>query len=155
MAKPIKQDFQVDLDPAVVSEAISIDPQALQSEYVRVPSDIGRYCGLYTDAFELYVVAKARLDDVDSDLRKEYRETPSPSGKITEGYIDACVMGDARYRSQRDELVAAEVLKSRVSGIIEAIRTKRDMLISLGADVRGERLPPPSLNERERRAGVR
>jgi len=42
------------------------------------------------------------------------------------------------------------VEKIRLYGVIDAVRTKRDMLISIGAQVRAEMESDPSIRERSR-----
>jgi len=155
MAKPIKLPFEDAFDPERVHSATNINPDRLQEEYLAVPGDMSFFCGLYADAVECHLAAKRGLEFVESALRNKHRSYAVSGKRQTEGELDALVAGEAEYRQAREELDAAEVIKRRVGGVIAAIEAKRDMLISLGADVRREREWAPSINERERRAGVR
>lgn len=154
MAKPIKIPFEAAFDPERIHKATNIDPHHLQDEYLAVPGDLGYFCGLYADAVEQHLAAKRSLEFGEAELRITHR-TAAVGRRVTEGEIDALVAGEPEYQHLREEVDAAEVVKKRVGGVIEAIEKKSDMLVSLGADVRRERDWAPSLRDKERSAGLR
>jgi hypothetical protein len=154
MTKPIKVPFEEAFDPERVRAATNIDPNHLQEEYLAVPGDLGFFCGLYADAIEQHLAAKRALEFGEGELSLHHRAS-NTGRRITEGEIDALLAGDPEYWRLREDVDAAEVIKKRVGGVIEAIEKKADMLVSLGADVRRERDWAPSINDKERRAGLR
>lgn len=162
MAKRLTETvFEEAFDPERVCDSTEIVETNLQGEFVRVGGDLAYYNGRYSDALEMYLKAKHNLKFVAAVSRKRLREEAQAKGtKLTEGALEDLVEVDPAMVACREELIAAEVLKSRVGGIIEAVVTKRDMLVSLGAHVREEMRGQPSISseerirERERKADV-
>lgn len=148
MAKPIEQELLTALDPETVRAATAIEEAAIHGHFLRLSSDLAYFNGIYSDVLGLLRVAERRLEFGEADIRLEYRQSTQPSGKAaTEGYIDECVKADHRYRKLREEVDNAEVLKSRVSGVVDAIRSKKEMLITVGANMRAELEGDPMIRE--------
>lgn len=141
---------QFDADAA--QAATVIDPMDINNEYIRLPNDLATWNSVYADAVEQLLKAKLSLEVGEEEIRGQWRAKLQGEGaKITEGYLDECVTRDARYRVLRETANQAEVLKVRAAGVIGAIEAKRDMLVSLGANLRAEMQPAPSIRTREAR----
>jgi hypothetical protein len=167
MATPIVSPIELAFAPEAIDAATRIDPAALQSDFVRLPSDLAYYNGVFADAMQMLIQAKRELDIGEAQIRQEYRDKYEGASRITVDQLDTCMMADSRYREMREQVDAAEVLKSRAAGVVDAIRAKRDSLISLGHFALAEMRSPPQVRDNqggsaedrisalERRAGVR
>jgi hypothetical protein len=124
---------------------------------VRVPADLAYWNAQYAAANERFLTAKIEAERTRSSLWLEHRAKLEDAGKKpTEKMVDAAVESDDRNYDARVALMRAEVEKGRLNGILDAVRTKRDMIVSIGAHQRAEMQGDPSLralarNERTRR----
>lgn len=132
---------------AAVKDAVEIEPLALQEEFIRVPSDLAHWNERYAHTLRSYLLAKAEVKELEARLSLEYRETLE---KPTERAIETSVDADSRMVEARLRLIEAEVAKVRTDGVLEAIRAKRDALVSLGAHIRAELQGDPSLRTQAR-----
>ena len=125
-----------------VRSATTIEPLQIAEEYVRMPGDLAYWNGQYADAQEGYLRAKLRREEGEARTRLRVRGEAELEGKrVTESHVDALVSTDPDYLAVSEQEIAAEVLKVKVIGVVDAIRAKRDMLISLGAHLRMEQDP--------------
>ena len=130
-----------------VHEAVMIEPVALNEEFIRLPSDLARWGEVFAEAIKELMAAKCALGTMDADLFKYYKQQkPEDGSKPTEKWIDACVEADPRHVEAQRRLDAAEYQKSRTWGVLDAIRAKREMLVSLGANHRSEMQYGPTIN---------
>lgn len=138
---------------AEIEGAVRIVPEAIQEEFARVPSDLHRWNVAAAQADEDVRRAELELDvwEAQSRLRvveewraenaapvadgDKKRAAPRPPG---EDKIDAVVYSDPEYRRLRERGIAAQRRKADALGMLDSIRAKRDMLVSLGAHVRAE-----------------
>ena len=118
------------------ARAVSIDVHDLQGEFVRVPSDIAHYGSLAADALENALSTKRQLEAGEGQVRMEYKQ--SQKDRVTEAFLDSCVVQDPRYRVLREQADRADVLRVRAVGVCTALQAKKEMLISLGAHIRAE-----------------
>jgi hypothetical protein len=128
-----------DLDE-YLQECIRIEPEALQEEFVRMPADFAFWNEQYKTALESFLRAKANLEQVEA---KTYlvacnKLNPATAKVFTVDGIKALVETEDTVMMAREALIIAEVEMTKLKGILEAIRTKRDMLIQLGAQIRTE-----------------
>lgn len=132
-----------------LAESVVIDPLALQEEFVRMPSDIAYWNERYSDAYRASLLAKAELERAEAILTIQTREELILNGNArpTELVVTSTVTNDARYQAARGTYVEAEVERVRVNGILDALRTKREMLVSLGAHIRAEMRGEPTIRE--------
>jgi len=127
-------------------DAVQIEPLALQEEYIRVAPDLAYFNERYSRALERSMIAKLAVDQTEARLQIAVRQALlNTSQKITEALVEASVTTHEDMTTAREEQIQADVEKSRLHGVLDAIRTKRDMLVSLGAHVRSELQGDPSL----------
>ncbi len=136
----------------------------------RVPADLAYWGAQYARAVRRYLTADMEFDRAKAETRILVRErllaaaVPDPAedlkkapkrGTVTESMVDAAVELEGEYHDARVALIEAEAEKVRIYGVVEAVKAKRDMLISLGANMRAEMQGDPVLraNARERRTG--
>lgn len=129
-----------------VMEAVSVDPLALDDEFAKIPSLLARFNEQYADAYRKHLLSKHRVDRAFAACYLKHRGEAEERGeKITEGLLKARVDDDEAFHAAQDVAVAAEVEKLRLWGVLDALRAKRDALISLGAHMRAEMQGSPSI----------
>lgn len=132
-------------------ECVRIDAHSLQDEYVRLPADYAFWNERYRAALERSLLAEADVKRVYAGLYLSGGERVMPSGKpATVDWIKARIEDDQDYRQAVAESIYAEADVAHVKGILEAIRTKRDMIIQMGATVRQEMQHDPAVRDRAR-----
>lgn len=134
-----------------IRECVRIAPEALEEEFVRLPADLAYWNGQYADATREHLVAKLDLDRLYARLVIEHRERlANTNNKVTESMVESAVSNDDNYAAGRLRLIETEVDKVRLQGVVDAVRSKRDMIISIGAHIRAEMAGDPHLREEAR-----
>lgn len=151
MAKAIRKQQGDVFDQEAIKSATAIEPIALNEEFVRLPSDLAYWNSVYADALGDLLRAERTLEEGEARAREEHRAAVPEDEKVTEKALDARVALDPRYMKLREAVDDAAVAKARASGVVDAIRAKREMVVSLGAQLRAEMQPAPSINTMERR----
>lgn len=143
-------DSDRELAPEVV-EAVTIMPEVIQDEYIRVPSDLARFNHIFAQANKRFLRASYNMKQLEAQLYVAVRQAIlAMGGKPTEAQIEAGVRTTPAYQAACDEMVEAEYEKADAYGNVDAIRSKKEMLISLGAHIRSELEGDPSLREKSR-----
>jgi hypothetical protein len=143
-----------------VKESVSINAIAIQTEYEMLPSTLYRYIKAKTAA--VWEHRMAELDDEieEENIRLEIREAnenahAQASGerakKLTVDEVKAMVITSPRYRISKAKVIEAAKAKDEAIGLVEAIQSKKEMLISLGCDIRADKQSGISINEQSKR----
>lgn len=141
--KVMINDMEVD---AYLYACVSIDKLNIKDEFVRISSDFAYWNERYTQAHEADLLATIDKDKVRAQMRIEHRERLlMRNEKVTESMVDSAVETDQVVLNSRVACVQTEVEKTRLRGLLEAIRAKRDMLISTGSMIRQEMSTDPTL----------
>jgi len=183
VATPTKPQAESEAD---IKRAVSINVEALATEYAELPSTLSRWTARRVAAREAQHLAeveqKAAVERAELDLevgeqkirlqkRKEDAEAveaaraggDAKAKSATVDEIEARVKTDPEFRKLREsvidtiekhgKLVAAATKKAgEALAMVDVLDAKRDMLVSLGADIRADRGADPSLRgERPRR----
>lgn len=144
---------------AYLAECVKIEPTALEEEFIRIPADLSFWNQRYADTYQLWLECKLKREtlyatlyrDKKMDLENNAQPRTLASGKPgafkapSESAIDTEILLDDSYQNARAEEIAAESEKVRLWGIMDALRSKRDMLISIGAHQRAEMQADPSI----------
>jgi hypothetical protein len=137
------------LDPDF-AKCVAIEPMALQEEFSRVPSDIAYWNEVYAQAYQAWLELKLARERTWAQAYQEKQSFLLTLGKSgrgpTVGEIEAEVTQSSEYLEVRSKEIAAETEKIRTGGMVDALRSKRDMLISLGAHQRAEMQHDPSIS---------
>lgn len=131
-----------------VQQVVQIDPLLLKDEFAKLPGQLAHYNELFAQALRKYLRAERRRKETFARLYLEKRE--SAEEKLSEGMIKAMVESDEEYEQACLHEIDTEVDKAKLWGICEAIRAKKDALISIGAHVRAELGGDPFLRDRAR-----
>jgi hypothetical protein len=133
---------------------VRIEPEAIQDEYVRTPSDLAYWSEMHSNVFREWQLAKfAREQEWGAAITRSRAtlSSASVSGRgPTVDQVDAHATNDEAYVAAKRNEIYLEAERQRLLGMVEAIRTKKDMLVSLGAHIRAEMERDPQVNERER-----
>lgn len=141
---------------AYEAKSVEVEPLALHEEYVRVSGDMAYWGSIYATAERTFQLAELAHKRVTAQLQLEWRETlKARSDKVTEAVVDANVTCDHRYFESKVASIDAEVEKIRVRGLLEAVRAKSSMLVSLGAHVRAEMAADPRVRSEQAFQGER
>lgn len=129
-------------------ECVTIEPMALEEEFVRVPSDLAYWGARWADAQKAAALAKLQRDQVEAAIDAEHRAEAAAAGeKVTEKVIASRVASDDRMRACEIELIEAEARAARARAFADAVRAKKDMVVSLGSQVRAEMAANPALRD--------
>lgn len=131
-----------------LSECVTIEPLAIQEEYIRLPADMSYWNARYADAVRGHLLAKHELERVEAQQQLEQREKLAAEGKKpTEAMVSSAVLMSDEYNKAKLASIEAEVAKTRAAGRVDDLHSKREMLISMGAHIRKEMDGDPVLRE--------
>jgi hypothetical protein len=141
-----------DEEDEYLGRLLAIDPLQLNEAFTRLPAELAYATQRASEALSAHLHADLDLDRAVARLSIEWRETLEDMGdkRPTEAQVKAKVESDQRYIDARVAAIEAEVALAKAKGIAEAVRAKRDMVVSLGAAVRAELEGQPSLRAQHR-----
>lgn len=138
-------------DAQYLRECVTVNQLDLNGEFVRVSADLAFCNARYAEAVEDLGRAKLRAEFNEARLYEEVRTAFLSEGtKPTEKMVESAIRQKEDYMASQEALIEAEGKKLRWYGLVDAVRTKRDSLISLGAQQRAEMSHDPVLRERAR-----
>ncbi len=130
-------------------QCVTVDEMNIRGEYIRLSGDLAYWSAQLAEAKRVSLMTKVDVDRTRSALAIHYRHSLSSSGtRVTEAMIDQSVTTDPKLVAKEDANIEAEVQKARIAGVVVAIEAKKDMLISLGAHIRKENEPGPTINSK-------
>lgn len=133
------------------------NPAVIKREFEEFTRRRRRFRALRTRAFADVKYAERRLERTEARTRLSYKQVLKPSGagyvdgrgrKVTAEDVDAYVVTSEEVILAGDRLVEAQVRRERLDGILDDASAKKEMLISLGAQVRTELEGEPSIRSR-------
>lgn len=130
------------------NDLMSVDPLHLKREFTEIASLLATANEQYAEALRKHLKAKRRKDETYARLYVEKRETAEE--RLTGDMLKHMVEMDEEFERASQIAIDAEVGKARAFGKCEALRAKKDALISLGAHVRAELAGDPQLREYQR-----
>lgn len=154
MSDPTEHPFHAHYKPSApptdpdgyLRSCVEVDATDMRAEYSRVSSDLAFWSAQYAKAYSRFVQGKILLDRARASAYLVERETCEEMGKkATEASIDARVRLDSQVQDAEAELIEADYERERLRGVVDAIRAKKDMLVSIGATVRAEWAADPGM----------
>lgn len=144
-----KPDFLRDVEVTqYLKECVTIEPMALEEEFIRVPSDLAYWGAKWADAQRTAALAKLTEKEVAAALDAEHREALAAQGaKVTEKMVESAVVTDARMREATIARIDADAMEARFKAFADAVRTKKDMVSAIGLQVRAEMQADPSIRQ--------
>lgn len=154
MTTTIDRRAQEDTDK-LISDSINIVPEMIEEEYTRLPGDIGYWNAQFARAVRTHLMAKRLVKKTEARLTLKYSRPPELLGDALPGpwkqpsvaQLEALVQNDDELEQAEQCLIEAEVEKTRIYGIVEAVRAKREMIVSLGAHLRIEMQHDPIIRD--------
>lgn len=133
--------------------AVQIDEDDIKGEYIRLPGELARWNTRYADAVRAMAQAEAKLERLEAEAFLLHKTTSekldaAEAKKYTVDRINALVRTDAAVCAAGDVLIEAQANKAWIAGVVDAIRAKREMLVSLGAHLRAEMEMDPAIRNR-------
>lgn len=134
--------------------SIRIEPLAIQEEYVRVPADLAFWSEQHSVLYREWQLAKFEREQEWGRAIERARADLSSERKglgrgPTVASIEAYAIQDPLYVKAKNEEIHLEAERQRLLGMVDAVRTKRDMLVSLGAHIRAEMERDPVIKEKD------
>lgn len=119
---------------------VRIDEDLLNQEFIRTPADVAYWSEQYSIIYREWQLAKLAREQVwGASLRAAKNELHSLGAtRPTVADIEGEAINAVDYVQAKRQEIELEAEKVRLSGMLEALRTKRDMLVSLGANHRSE-----------------
>lgn len=129
---------------ADVRAAVSIEPEVIQEEYARVPQDTHHYKRLLASVQADVEVAELHAEREESRVHEELRRKSNDAKRGDEDYMTADdIKAKVKGSAERAKAIAAAIDKRKhrdeLRAIVDAIKMKGEMLVSLGADLREQR----------------
>jgi len=133
---------------------VRIEPMAIQEEYVRVPSDLAFWSESHANLYREWQLAKFdrekewgfALERSRAMLHSEGVKNARGGGPTVD-QVEARAVSDETYAVAKRNELFLEAETKRLYGMVDAVRTKRDMLVSLGAHIRAEMEHDPMIKE--------
>ena len=120
-------------------ESCTIVPEQIHAEYVGMSAALAYWNARYADAQEVFLTAKADFDILERELYPVVRtELEAPSVRVTEKMVETAMAQSGAWCDAKRGLAKAEADKLRAFGVLDAVRSKKEMLVSLGAQLRAE-----------------
>lgn len=155
----MSQPAQFDPDK-YADDCTKIVPEVLQEEFVRLPADLAYWNARYAQTYQFWLESKLARERECARLYALHQAKlmTAGKGKVTISEVESSMNQDQAFVDVRTKEIIAESEKIRIAGVVEAIRAKRDMLISIGAHQRAEMQNDPMIRqardvEREVRGG--
>ena len=129
-----------------VKDSTEINPVALQTEFVQLSGHLAYWTQQYAEAQTQAATAKAALEQLEAKISLDHRTDREIKGmKATEALLSELVHTDDRWIKAKRAHILADGNRLKVSGIVDAIHAKKDMLVTLGAHMRAEMAAFPSV----------
>jgi hypothetical protein len=129
---------------------VRIEPVCIQEEYIRMPSDLSYWSEAHALMYREWQLAKlAREQEWGRAVGRARAQLAGAPGRgPTVDAVEAYAINDPEFVAAKTNEIQLESERIRLLGMVEALRTKRDMLVSLGAHIRSEMEHDPMIRER-------
>lgn len=151
--------YSTDASPAVahlraqdayLAVSTNIDPAELSAEFARAPADLAYWHAQYANAHRYWRERELSLETCAANVSRRIRQALAAKGtaRVSVAEVEEQLYADTDYLQRRQKLNNAEAEKERLRGVVEAVRTKANMLVSLGAHQRAEMAADPVVRAR-------
>lgn len=136
-----------------LKQCVSIVPEAIQEEFMRIPAMLAYWNARYAQAIREHLNAKLDEKILRANLLPVIRtELMEAGAKLTESQVEAALDSNESLIEAQRRTIDADAAKAEAYGQLDAIRSKKEMLISLGAQLRAELQGDPLIRETVRGA---
>lgn len=137
-----------ELDDEYLRECVLILPEDISTQFEEIPGQLAYWNAQYAKALRAHL--NAEIDEKVTRARVYLASKEAiiaKGGKPTEDHLKAVVDSNEDYMTARYAAADAEAVKNDLYGKLDAIRSKKEMLISLGAHLRAEMGGDPLIRE--------
>jgi hypothetical protein len=123
---------------ADIKRATSVEPAAIREEYATVSSDLAHWGAVRTEAARQERRAELETETWLAAFVSDAREKSESKGERVPGVdgLERSARSDPQYKILRDREIEAAFTKESAAAVVAAISAKKEMLVSLGADLR-------------------
>ncbi len=122
-----------------LKEDLSIKIENLNEDIARQPGLFAYYHEQLRQAEEAYKHAKLRAEIYEAALDRQVRDQAlARSEKITETIVEKRIRAVPGWADHQKEIITAEAAMNQLKGVVEAMRQKKDMLVTVAANARAE-----------------
>lgn len=144
------------LNDSYLRDCVRITPESMNEEFMQLPGVLAYWNQKYAEAHKLYLDSKLDVSVTRARLQPLVREALAlAGGRVTEAQVEAAIDSNEDYIDAIRRMNAADSLKQEAWGIVDTMRAKREMLVSLGANIRVEMQNDPTIREYARSNRVR
>lgn len=128
---------------AYLRASTQIDELIISEEFIRLPADVSYWNSMYAEAYRQFLIAEFDRKQSWANALSAARVVLADKGLggargPTVDAVEAEAMRDPNFVKAKRWEIQCESDKVRLAGVLEALRTKKDMLISYGANQRAE-----------------
>jgi hypothetical protein len=131
-----------------LAQCVMINEHDINAEFVRVSADMAYWVRKAAQTERAFLLAKHKVKDCEATAYLQARELLDNDPAIkrpTEALVEATASKMPAPAKAREELAELAAQREELKGYLEAIKTKRDSLISLGAMLRREMQLDPAI----------
>lgn len=148
----------------VIRSVVKIDQRNIQAEYCALPEAVSLWIFRRVEATKRHRLAELELEVLEENTKIDTRAAnlqavrasvkDEKTGKsmikaATVDEIDALVASNPMVVQAKRAVIDAAEQKEKCAGMVDALMTKKDMLVSLGADIRAEKHGDPSIRDHQ------
>lgn len=135
-------------DDEIKRELFTVEPLVIEEHYTRLPGEMARANELYAQKLRAFL--RAKRNESRTYARRFLQIKAESEVKMTEAERKFRVETDKEYETAVMLRIDAEVERARYFGYLEALRAKKDSIISLGAQLRAEMGGAPKIRDAQR-----
>jgi hypothetical protein len=121
-----------------LKQCVQLEPEALSEEFGRISADYAYWNEKYANANKAHLMAEWEEEKTEARLRLKFKEPEAGKKPPTEGTVDAAVKLAPEYEAVHLVTLTHQAERDYLKGVLETLRTKREMAISMGAHLRQE-----------------
>lgn len=127
-------------DTEFIRTSTSIDHLNLNEEFIRVPGDVAYWGEQHAKAIRAHHEAKNAEEEVRAGLweQAKMRAEAGSKTKPTQKDISSIIDRQDAMKEAKAQVILTEFRKECVKGWLDAVRAKREMLVTIGANMREE-----------------
>ena len=139
-----------DLDvPAYLKECVDLVPEQINEEFARMSADYAYWNEKYAEANRLELLRDWEKKKCFASLYLQKKFDLEAAGKkAPHDLVESEVTTSQVFGAALEALIEAQAESVHLKGILEALRTKREMLISTGAHLRQEMQGDPIMRDK-------
>lgn len=121
-----------------LKSCVELNDAAISEEFSRLSADYAYWNEKYSVANRAHLKAEWEEEKLAAQLYLRFKEPREGLKPPTEATVDAAVKTDPGFEARHLATLEAQAERDYLRGVLEALRTKREMAVSLGATLRQE-----------------